>query len=134
MATPKASGYLRITGDTQIATFCKEFTNKFPYLHIRIFEHYGRYYVGKKPVYEGSFTSVRTRNHSSTGNTVTIAGNRKVITLIEDIYKSFGLDAEVCFYELSGKAYYTNPKQDEMTLSALNEYCGKYLCDEGKWK
>lgn len=125
-----------VSGNKKIASLCKEFNKKFPYLRLGIFYSYARQQVAKgeaiKPI-DGSKTLASVRRADSGGD-ISISGNKKIKSLEKEFDTVFGLYCQVCYTEGDGHRYYTSGSNDEKTLSAFNAECEKNGCKKNEWK
>lgn len=127
---------ISVTGNKKIGTLMKEFNKRFPYIRLGIFYSYARQAVAKGESIthidvEKTLASVR---RADSGGDISISGNKKVKTLEAEFDKVFGLYAQVCYTKADGHRYYTSGSRDDMTLSALNDYCEAEGCKKGEWK
>lgn len=127
---------LTVTGNKKIETLRKEFNKKFPYLRLGIYYSYARQQVAKgetiTPI-DGSKTLASVRRADS-GGSISISGNKKIKSLEKEFDTVFGLYCQVCYTSSEGNRYYTSGSDDDMTLSAFNEFCEKSGCKKGVWK
>ena len=118
-ATTRSTG-LSVTGNKKIGTLQKEFNIKFPYLRLGIYYSYARSQVKKgeniTPIpADKTLASVRRTN---SGGTVSIAGNKKIRSIEQEMDKAFELYCQIWYTEKDGSRYYTSGSNDEKTLAA----------------
>ena len=134
--TTKSAVEISVTGNKKIGTLQKEFTKKFPYLHLCIAYSYARQAVAKGESIHNidadkTLASVR---RADSGGDISISGNKKVKTLEKEFDTVFGLYAQVCYTNEEGRAFYTGSYSDEKTLATLNEECEKKGYKKGIWR
>ena len=132
----KSAVEISVTGNKKIGTLQKEFTKKFPYLHLCIAYSYARQAVAKGESIHNidadkTLASVR---RADSGGDISISGNKKVKTLEKEFDTVFGLYAQVCYTNEEGRAFYTGSYSDEKTLATLNEECEKKGYKKGIWR
>ena len=138
----KTSNELSVTGNKKVETLMKEFTKKFPYLHLRLYTAEAKNAAAAHNALtpyriDISKTIASVRDKGAKGGEISIFGNKKIKTLEAEFERVFGLYAQVCYSDSScaeEHGYYTNGSDDEYTLSAFNEKCEKRGCKKDNWK
>ena len=134
--TAVKSNEISVNGNKKIATLCKEFNKKFPYLCLAIFYSYGRNYSNfsselEKARIDGAKTIASVRRADSGGD-ISISGNKKIKSLEKEFDKTFGLYCQVGYTTTSGSRIYTK-YTDDITLARLNAMCEKDGDKKGVW-
>ena len=123
---------ITVTGQKKISTLQKEFTEKFPYLGIRLFseEEWQKSLRGetiKALSADQTIAKVRTRQHPEP---ISIHGRTKVSTLEEQFRERYGLNCQVILHKTGAKTKsYTSGDMDSLGLTELNrrlEASGEY--------
>lgn len=128
VAPKKSATEISVNGNKKISTLQKEFTKKFPYLGIYIFD------ISMKPLAavgqtiwplpaDKTLASVRRVN---TGGEISINGHKKIGNLEAEFDKVFGLYIQVCTMDTTGKKFYTSAAQDAYSLTAYNSQCEQH--------
>ena len=125
-----------VSGNKKIASLCKEFNKKFPYLCLSIFypkastlsvfsSELQRYRI------PGDKTIASVRRENSSGD-ISISGNKKIKTLEKEFSSILGLYCQVGYTTVSVGRVYSN-YTDDMTLAKLNAICEKGNEKKGEW-
>lgn len=124
---------ITVTGQKKIATLQREFTEKFPFLGIRLFseEEWKKSLRGDKikalPT-DQTIAKVRTRQHAEP---ISIHGRTKVSTLEEQFRERYGLNCQVVVHKKGASTKsYTTGEMDSLGLTELNrrlETSGEFL-------
>ena len=109
-----------MTGNKKISTLQKEFSEKFPYLILRVEHPSGRKIDPSKTI-----AQVREKNNGE----LSVTGSQLVDTLESAGTEKFGLNLEVA-YSLGGNWKRTSGDKQKMTLTALNRWCSENGCDK----
>lgn len=127
-AAPKKSATvteISVNGNKKIATLQKEFSRKFPYTGIYVFD------PSMKPIalvggpispFNPELTIAAVRRVNS-GGSISINGHKKIGTLEKEFEEVFGLYIQVCCQTVRNQRHYTMPEQDAYTLTAYNKWC-----------
>ena len=114
---------ITVTGQKKIATLQQEFTEKFPYLGIRLFseEEWQKSLRGENitalPA-DQTIAKVRTKQHPEA---ISIHGRTKVSTLEEQFRERYGLNCQVIVHKKGSKTKsYTSGEMDALGLTELN--------------
>jgi hypothetical protein len=123
---------ITVTGQKKIATLQREFTEKFPYLGLRLFseEEWQKSQRGEKIralAADQTIAKVRTKEH---GEPISIHGRTKVSTLEGQFRQRYGLNCQVIVHKKGAKSKsYTSVDMDSVGLTELNrrlEASGEY--------
>lgn len=126
-ATKKSSAAtgISVNGNKKIATLQKEFTKKFPYVGIYVFDpsmkEKARIGAAISP-FNPDLTLASVRRVNS-GGSISINGHKKIGTLENEFDSVFGLYVQVCCQTIRNQRHYTMPEQDAYTLTAYNKWC-----------
>lgn len=134
--TGGTSTELTVPGNKKIATLCKEFNRKFPYLSLGIFYSYARDQVKKgEPIspIDGEKTLGQVRRAGS-GGSISISANKRVGSLEKEFDTVFGLYCQVCYTRKDGRRIYSVGEADSMTLAAFNKQVEANGGKKGTWK
>lgn len=114
---------ITVTGQKKIATLQKEFTEKFPYLGIRLFseEEWQKSLRGeniKALPSDQTIAKVRTKQHPEP---ISIHGRTLVATLEQQFRERYGLNCQVILHKKGAKTKsYTSGDMDQLALTELN--------------
>lgn len=124
---------ITVTGQKKIATLQREFTEKYPYLGIRLFseEEWRKSQRGetiRALAADQTIAKVRTKE---LGEPISIHGRTKVATLEEQFRDRYGLNCQVIVHKKGSKSRsYTSGDMDSLGLTALN----RHLAESGQYQ